>query len=389
MQTVSVFYNNSMMKFYAGVLGIVFTLAALPASARVPSALKSLPRLNTQVGRAAAAARHLQPLRSVMPLLKTPHISVVAAPTPIPPTIRRSVFTVQATPESKHKGSAFAVNIDGRVWGVTARHVMDDINHTPYMTFPGEDGTPVTLEATPSKEGSVAGADLALFEIPPQALPYLQPLELEDELPAAHSVLSSSGFARGNFLSQPAREVLFASQHRILTKYVPPNAPMNGYCGSPLMKNGRVAAIHVGSLSADKHQAAAWFSGTLRQFDTQTHDLSIAVPSFWLRTLARQASGAYTPQEGVPLVFNGLQIMLLQPTDTIGFIMQLRNGRVVKTLPRYPFMDFAHLETFFDVLPGDSFRIEIQANSRIYSSRQTHWYEWTVGENKVTQTIRK
>lgn len=379
-----------MTKFYSGVLGIVLTVAALPAGAQVPAVLKSLPRVSTQIDRAAvAAALRPQPLRAVMPLLNTGHSPMLPLPAPVPATIRSSVFTVQATPESHHKGSAFAVNIDGRVWGVTARHVMDDINHTPYMTFPGENGVPVTLEAKPSKEGSVAGADLALFEIPPQALPYLRPLELEDELPAAHSVLSSSGFARGNFLSQPAREVLFASRHRILTKYVQSNAPMNGYCGAPLLQNGKVAGVHIGSLLADKAQSADWFSGTLSQFNAKAHDLSIAVPAFWLRALARQASGAYSPQEGIPLVFNGLQIMRLQPTDTIGFIMQLRNGRVVKTLPRYPFMDFAHLETFFDVHPGDSFRLEIQSGSRIYPARRTYWYEWTAGENNITQTIRK
>jgi len=226
-----------MTKFYSGVLGIVLTVAALPAGAQVPAVLKNLPRVSAQIDRAAvAAALRPQPLRAVMPLLKTGHSPMLPLPAPVPATIRSSVFTVQATPESHHKGSAFAVNIDGRVWGVTARHVMDDINHTPYMTFPGENGVPVTLEAKPSKEGSVAGADLALFEIPPQALPYLRPLELEDELPAAHSVLSSSGFARGNFLSQPAREVLFASRHRILTKYVQSNAPMNGYCGARYYK---------------------------------------------------------------------------------------------------------------------------------------------------------
>lgn len=384
------YLSSYMTKFYSGGLCIVFTLAGLSASAQVPAVVKNLTRVSAQIDRAVVtAALHQQPLRAVMPLLKTGNAPMRPLTGPIPPTIRSSVFTVQATPESKHKGSAFAVNIDGHVWGVTARHVMDDINHTPYMTFTDENGVPVTLEAKPSKEGSAAGVDLALFEIPPQALPYLQPLELEDELPSAHSVLSSSGFARGNFLSQPVREVLFASQYRILTKYVQTNVPMNGYCGSPLLQNGKVAGVHIGSLLAGQSKSADWFSGTLGQFNAQTHDLNIAVPAFWLRTLARQASGAYTPQEDIALVFNGLQIMRLHPTDAIGFIMQLRDGRVIKKLPRYPFMDFAHLETFFDVQQGDLFRLEIQSEGRIYPRRQIYWYEWTAGENNITQTLRK
>lgn len=384
------FYNINMTKVYIGALCALFLLAEPPAYAQLRNAIKTLPRLTAQVNRAALAALRQQAFKPVLPLLRTESTSsLTVKPALIPADIRRSVFTVQATPDSKHKGSAFAVNIDGRVWGVTARHVMDDINHTPFMTFPGENGEPVTLLAKPSQEGSAAGADVALFEIPPQALKFLRPLELEEELPPAHSVLASSGFAHGNFLSQPAREVLFASQHRILTKYVSFNLQESGYCGSPLLKNGKVAAVHVGSLLSDAHQAASWYTGTLGPFEHKIHDVSLAVPAAWLRTLARQAQRMTTPDEGVPLVFNGLHITRLQPEDSIVFIMQLRNGRVLKTLPRYPFMDLAHLETFFDILPGDSFRLEVQSKKPNAPSRQTYWYEWTAGEGSVTKMIRR
>lgn len=365
----------------------VFILTGMPLCAQAP-VVKSLLRTSVQVEKTVANASRLTTLPSIKPLLKTTLPLRTPTPLVVPSTIRHSVFTVQATPLSKHKGSAFAINIDGRVWGVTARHVMDDIDHTPYMTFLGENNEPVTLLATPSKEGSAAGADVALFEIPPQALPYLQPLELEEELPATHQVLFSSGFAHGNFLSQPAREVLFASEHRILTKYVSFNSQESGYCGSPLMRNGKVAGIHVGSMLEEQLQTAEWYKGTVGQFDEKMHNISLAVPANWLRRLARQAEGVYTPQEGVPLVFNGLPIMHLQPTDSIGFIMQLRGGRVIKKLSRYPFMDFTHLENFFNVLPGDMFRMEVM--SKNYAPKiQTYWYEWIDGESDVIKTLKR
>ncbi len=376
-----------MMKSYCGLVICFLTLAALPGRAQVSSAVKSLPRAVVPAERLLSkiASSHTQTLK-ISPLLKTSARPAPLKPLAIPATIRKSVFTVQSTPTSKHKGSAFAVNIDGRIWGVTARHVRDDIGSSPYMTVPGPDGTELTFPIEPVKEGSRAGADLTLFNIPAQAQQLLLPLELADELPAAHEVLSASGFAYGNFLSQRAREVLFASQYRILTRYVSFNTPPHGYCGSPLMINGKVVGVHVGSLLGEQHQTADWFHGTLGQFNAPAHDLSIAVPAFWLRKLAYQAEGVYSAEDGVPLVFNGQTITLLQPNESINFIMQLRDGRVLKTLPRYPFMDFAHLENFFDILPGDTFRMEINPGNTSFV-RHKYWYEWNADDIHVTRKM--
>jgi len=386
----AVSYNKNMTKYSAVLLCATLPFAGLPAQAQLPAAVKNLPRAAAQVNRrAASTALRQHALRAVMPLLRISNSVPPKEANPIPASIRRSVFTVQSTPDSPHKGSAFAVKIDGRVWGVTARHVRDDIGAAPYMTVPGPDGKPLLFPVEPVKEGAAAGADVSLFNIPQEAQELLLPLELADELPAAHAVLASSGFAHGNFLSQPTREVLFASRHRILTRYVPFHAQAGGYCGSPLLENGKVSAIHVGSLSGEKHQTAAWFHETLGRFNAPAQDISLAVPAFWVRLLARQAAGAYTQDQGVPLLFNGMEIMRLQTDESIQSLMQLRGGRVLKTLPRYPFMDFEHLETFFDVLPGDEFRLEVQAGNKNYPSRQTYWYEWREGENRVAKTLIK
>lgn len=368
-------------------------LTAVQLHAQLPAkglhSLRTASRSARQLAKTAAITNKLHNFQRISPLVKRTTVQpAISGPGVIPATIRRSVFTVQSTPQSKHKGSAFAVNIDGRIWGVTARHVRDDIGFSPYMTFPGPDGTTLAFPIEPVKEGSVGGADVSLFSIPPEAQELLLPLELADELPSAHDILASSGFAHGNFLSQPDREVLFASQHRILTRYVSFNAQESGYCGSPLMLNGKVAGVHVGSLMGDKHQTAAWFNGTLGQFNAPAQDVSLAVPSFWLRHLAKQAQRQYTRQDGVPLVFNGRQIEVLAPGESINFIMQLRDGRVIKNLPRYPFMDFEHLENFFDILPGDSFRMEITRKDA-YSSLHIHWYEWDLQSETIRITRRK
>lgn len=385
----AVSYNKNMTNYLPILFCVTLLFAGIPANAQLPPAAKGLSRLPSRVSQKIASATLRKNTRlSVMPLLRTSKYTSPAA-APIPRSIRRSVFTVQSTPDARHKGSAFAVNIDGHIWGVTARHVRNDIGPSPYMTLPGPDGKPLAFPIKPAKEGNSGGVDLSLFHIPQEAQELLQPLELADRLPAAHDVLASSGFAHGNFLSQPAREVLFASQHRILTRYVSFNSQESGYCGSPLLDNGKVSAIHIGSLSGEKHQMSGWFNQTLGQFNTPAQDVSLAVPSFWVRILAKQAAGTYSAEQGVPLVFNGIEIMRLQTDETIHSIMQLRGGRVLKTLPRYPFMDFDHLETFFDVLPEDAFRLEVQSEHPIYHSRQTHWYEWVAGENHVTKKLIK
>lgn len=384
-----VFYNTNMTGHPYAFFICALTLAALPAEAQLVSAVKTLPRVSAvSAERILKQASALRTPMQVAPLLKTPP-SPFLKPQVIPATIRRSVFTVQSTPSSKHKGSAFAVKIDGKVWGATARHVRDDIGTSPYMTIPGPQGEELTFPIFPAKEGCNAGVDLSLFHIPDEAQELLLPLELADELPSAHDILGSSGFAHGNFLSQPFREVLFASQHRILTRYVSFNLQESGYCGSPLMINGKVAGVHVGSLMEEQHKMADWFNETLGPLNAAVQDVSLAVPAFWLRHLARQAGeGAAAPQ-GVPLLFNGVEITRFQAHESINFIMQLRNGRVLKTLPRYPFMDFTHLENFFDILPGDSFRMEINPGSRSYSPRQKIWYEWNSDGTNVTQTVRR
>lgn len=355
--------------------------------AQVPRLLGKLPAALKIERAAVSAALNRTTVHSVLPLLKTiPADAPIPAEHPVPPSIRSTVFTVQSTPQSKHKGSAFAVNIDGHVWGVTARHVMDDIGHTPFMTFPGPDGKDVILPAVPSKEGSAAGADVALFEIPPQALEYLVPLELAEDLPGVYSTLSSFGFAHGNFLAQPVRKVLFASDYRILTEYVSFNSQGNGYCGSPLLLDGKVAGVHIGSLSAQKHSSASWFANTLGTFNAPVHDLSIAVPAHWLRQLAQQAQG--NAAQGTALVFNGLEISRLLPGEHIRFIMQLRDGKRLWELPLYPFMDYSHLENFFDVRPGDVFRMEVSKTNPNLPGRRTVWYEWDMQGN-IKETIRK
>ncbi len=363
--------------------------AQIPAFKALPAARSAalLPKITRQTAGLTHANRLAQ---QIAPLLKTAEQLPEKAAIPlIPLSIHRSVFTIQATETSKHKGSAFAITINGKVFGVTARHVLDDVGRSPFITVPGPQGEDVIFPVEPLKEGNSHGADLALFSIPRTAQELLIPLELADEIPAAYDILSSSGFAHGNFLSQPERVVLFASQYRILTKFVSFNMSPNGYCGSPLLHRGKVVGVHIGSMAANKIQSADWFAGTLRQFDAPVHDLSLAVPSFWLRKLASQAAGTYTAEQGVPLIFKNVEITRLPPDANINFIMQLRNGRVINTLPRYPFMDFTSLENFFEIEPGDVFRMEINQRNAAFAKNQLVWYEWDADSGRIINILKK
>lgn len=314
---------------------------------------------------------------SVAPLLtpRVPHIS----PRPLlppPPNIKKAVFTLQHSPQSHGKGSAFAVNIDGEIWGVTARHVLDDIGRSPFMAIPGEDGAPQFFQVFSAREGNVHGADIAIFRIPPAALKQLVPLEPDYTLPAAQAQVQSAGFSHGNFGWFARIGILFSSEHRILARYE--DFPVrNGYCGSPLLKNGKAVGVFVGMILPETIQAADWLKWLSENKRVTINPFNQIVPIAWIRVLASQAKDP-SLTGGVPLKLLGKTLGILHADENIHSIQQLRNGRLIKTIYSYPFLDYAHLERFLNVGPDDTIRIVVQQGDRSSIKRSTRWYEWNI-----------
>ena len=289
---------------------------------------------------------------------------------PAPLSIRRGVFTLQATPEAHGKGSAFAIKIDGQVWGVTARHVLDDIGRSPYMSVPDKQGKPLFFQVNAAREGNIHGADIAVFPIPQEALAYISPFHPEYALPETNTSIQSAGFSHGNFGWFPRIQVLFSSKHRILTRYQ--DYPIrSGYCGSPLLHNGKVIGVFTGVVTANNAQTSAWYLLVGQHFPGEITSFNHAVPVSWVRKLVH--SHPHTP--GVTLKLWGQTLGFLRPDENVHAIQQLRNDRLVKATTAYPFMDYNHLENFFDLKPGDVFRVIIHQGDRSSVKRRVYYYE--------------
>lgn len=306
---------------------------------------------------------------------------------PAPPKIMQAVFTVQNNPNAKGKGSAFAVNINGTTWGVTARHVLDDIGRSPVLSVKDQKGNPLFFEFYPIVEGNIHGADVSLFKIPNDALPYISPLQIDDSLPMPTSIVQSAGFSHGNFGWFPSIEVLFASQHRILARYT--DLPViSGYCGSPLLKNGKVIGVFVGITRINTAKQANWYRLLENSFQPPMNDFTQIVPIHWVNLLARQAQLAQQTQKhinkGVKFKALGKTIGILHSNENIHSIQQIRNGSLIKTIYAYPFMDYAHLERFFSLEPTDILRFTIQQGDRSSRKQRLFLYDFNIKTKEIS-----
>ncbi len=297
---------------------------------------------------------------------------------PAPLVIRHGVFTLQATPTSHGKGSAFAIQIDGQVWGVTARHVLDDIGRSPYMSVLDKHGKPLLFQVNSAREGNIHGADIAIFPLPKEALPYVIPFQPEYTLPEVKSSIQSAGFSHGNFGWFPRIQVLFSSGHRILTRYQ--DSPIrSGYCGSPLLHNGKVIGVFTGVVTADNAKTSAWYLLVAQHFTGGITSFNHAVPVEWVRQLVQ----APQKEPGVPLKLWGQTLGVLRPDENVHAIQQIRNDRLIQVTTAYPFMNYNHLENFFELKPGDVFRVIIHQGDRSSVKRRVYYYELHTDSKQV------
>ena len=326
--------------------------------------------------------------RSVAPLFR-PNFSLFA-PRPLQPPpalIRRAVFTLRYDPQSRGSGSAFAVMINKEVWGVTARHVLDDIGRSPFMSVNDKSGKPVFFQIHSVREGNIHGADIAIFRIPPKARAFITPLKPDYQLPQANSFVQSAGFSHGNFGWFSHVGVLFASKHRILARYE--DFPiLSGYCGSPLLKNGKVIGVFTGIFPAETAQKADWFKLLSREFKTPINSFNHIVPIDWVRMLVQETQHTNSI-EGTPLKFLGKTLGLLHTDENVHSIQQLRNGVLIKTIYAYPFMDYNNLERFLDIAPTDMIRITLHKGDRSSSRKKVIRYDWDIATEKIERNEEK
>lgn len=301
-----------------------------------------------------------------------------------PATQRAQVFQVQQTSFARSTASAFALEIDGKVWGVTASHVMHNIEREPYLLVENEYGKRTPIAITDWVRANQENADVAVFKIPPEALPYIQILKPAPALPDPRTELQLQGYVQGNPL-MTREPVLFAGPRGILL-LDQTHREMTGFCGSPLLQDGKVAAVSIGSDPKSGLSGKAWFEVLREHVSNPLPSLHRAVPIQTVQELVAQwASRGRDPRGQVPVKVFGHFVTFLHPQLRISYLQQLRNGYVLQTRMPGPLLDPEHLEQFFEFKEGDVLRVVLQLPRQSAVPATQFMYDVDVSTGQVTK----
>ena len=367
----------------------------------------SVPALSHQAN--LAVRQKLQPLFS-----RTPLLSLKGPKATFPQELSGAVFQVQKGPLGRSSASAFALEIDGRIWGVTAAHVMSNILIDPYAKVQNPYGKELTApitswQSTPAKLPAHAQTkiehskhlsapitywyssektDVAIFEIPAELKPYIQVLRPLQTRPQAQQMATVLGFVQGSPLYLPTEEILFSGPYRLLLRALV-RREMTGFCGSPVLVNGQVAGLHVGSSRPQEAKQTYWYELLRGFFDQDPPSMHLAAPIEAVQLLAREFTSGPSADTGVVMKVLNHPVALLTPREQLYSVQHLRNGLVKNTLYAHPFMDPEKLEQFFELEEEDILRITVFDPKRQNIPAMNHIYEINVSTGQVTRRDKR
>lgn len=301
----------------------------------------------------------------------------------LPPSPKPITFQVQQTAKSKVSASAFAIQVKGTLFGVTAGHVMQNISQSPYMYFQTQENRFETAPITAWRISNIMGTDVAVFEIPPQAQKYVQPLPLADEPAQASQFASIAGFNLNEPRWLALEEILFTTPHRLLIRnnY---SSPIMGLCGSPVTVNGKVVGLYVGYFPGGAPNAFLW-PKLLKGFPVQQlPKLHLASPIENVLPLIHELMQYDVKNEGILMKVLGHPVAVLRPEDDLHAVALIRNGNMQKIIRAEELTDPEHLEQFLDLQENDVLRVTIFPR-HLNSNHSIVRYEVNVSSGAVTQ----
>lgn len=299
----------------------------------------------------------------------------------------RQVFQVQKGPVARSSASAFALEIDGRVWGVTAAHAMNNIQLEPYMLVHTRRGKILSAPIAFHYMSHTRGSDVAIFEIPPELQPYVDALKPASTVPAVQTPTQSPCFVEGSPLYLPSEDILFAGPHRLLLRDQAHRYSMSGYCGSPVLAQGEVVAVHVGAFTTQDIRTSAWSTLLGTVSDELPPSLHVATPIQSVVDLARTVTQGSEYTSGTPLKVMGHWVTRLLPNEHL-FSIQLWRGEVLKkTLHTHPFLNFEKLEEFLELEENDIVRLTILSPQTPGTPAAVKVYDVNVSTGEVTPRL--
>jgi len=309
-----------------------------------------------------------------------PPSTPVALPLPkIPQMTNPITFRVQAGPIIHGTASAFAIEKNGRLFGVTAAHVMETIEPRPFMTYQTAPDQFKAIPITSWRRGNPFNSDVAVFEIPEEAKPYVQPLPISQQPLQPKQHVSIAGFARNTPLWLPSEEVLYVGAQRSFIHNTA-NQSLTGMCGSPIMADGKVTGLYVGYTRGEQSSVRQGWVKMLNKVSSDPlppmHQISSIDQVFPLV----ESLENNTPEiEGSVLRVLGYPVTTLGVEDQLFSIEQIRRGLPIKQIYTGPLADPEHMEQFLNLTDNDIVNLSI-----LRKSGEIQTYSINVSTGEVT-----
>ena len=324
----------------------------------------------------------------------------------LPPSNIPTAFQVHHAGNPDSTASAFAIEINGRVFGVTAGHVMrniadmegrralaerraqgiyEDLEYlNPQMRVRTPDGSFISYDISSWRLSNPKGSDVAVFEIPSQARAYVQPLPIATQRAQPRQIASIAGFAYDKPLWFRAEEVLFATPHRLLLRKSS-TGKVDGMCGSPVMINGEVAGLYVGAYLKDEMPLFLWNMPKEFYFK-KFPNMHYAAPIENIFPLIDELTGSQELHAVTMRVFDH-PIAQLRPEDQLYSIKLFRNGKMKQLTHADLLTDPEHLENLFELQENDVLRITVEPHTYTTQKDKVIEYNINVSSGEVVRNI--
>lgn len=319
-----------------------------------------------------------------------------------------TVFRLQRHETSSFPASAFAVEMDGHIFGVTAGHVIyntaqleerkrletlrekgqniPEFIYLPFARFRKDNGEFLLTQIKSWQLSNIYGTDVAVFEIPQEALPYIKPLPINTERIKPFEVAKLSGYITDQTFVFPTEEVLVSTPYRMLLRNNS-DRPTTGMCGSPVMIDGKVAGIYVGFFSDDNNnkKVLSYMTQSFSREGETFPDLHLAAPISLIKPLIRKMLLQESADEGLPLKAAGYFIAKLQPEERISSVELIRDNKKIESVGANELTDPARLDQFFTLQPEDILRVYISSSSDGCYTDEEFIYELNVSSGEVVR----
>lgn len=272
-------------------------------------------------------------------------------------------------PETQLTASSFVIeetfNGKKQLWGVTAAHVANQLSANPgIVTKKGIIPIQVAIQGSPDM------TDIALFPIPQELTPYVHPLTLAKQSPAAGTMTHSFGYFHNGFHRVDNRQVLERTTSRLITSLEFKTKDRGGACGGPLLNaQNQVVGVHIGSSSSKK--------------------LSYAVPVEHIyKLLAAYHNGGKYMQ---PLLFKGKKLGEININEALVAVQARYRGRTTANLftqHQENLINYAHLETLLPPGPIDELYLYIEISPttpEISPQRHIDLLFWSLRSGRITR----